>query len=123
MRQGARDALSRTEVSMKFKMVCAGVGLFAAATASAGEYAVSYSNGELSTYEGVQGVHARIVRAAEQYCPTFSQVRSHKEVESCVSGVVEDLIDKVNHPELSSFHAGGAVNVADRDDAEVRDRS
>ena len=70
------------------------------------EYVLSYESNELSTFAGVQDVHARIVKTAKQYCPTYSQIRSHADVKTCVDGVVADLVDKVNHPQLSGYHAG-----------------
>lgn len=72
----------------------------------ADEYAVSYSEKELTNVTGVQGVHARIVKVAKRYCPTYSQIRSHKEVNACVADVVADLVEKVDHPRLSGYHAG-----------------
>jgi len=74
--------------------------------AMAEDYAINYSNKELSTGAGVANVHARIVKAAKQYCPTYSQIRNHKDVQNCVNGVVEDLVSKVNHPTLSDYDAG-----------------
>ena len=70
------------------------------------EYVLTYSTQELTTFAGVEDVHARIVKTAKQYCPTYSQIRSQKEVQSCVDGVVADLVAKVDHPQLSGYHAG-----------------
>ncbi len=70
------------------------------------EYVLTYSAQELSTFSGVEDVHARIVKTAKQYCPTYSQIRSHKDVQNCVDGVVSDLVAKVGHPQLSGYHAG-----------------
>ncbi len=75
-------------------------------TALAEEYAMSYSSQELSTAGGVKDVHERIVKVARQYCPTYSQIRNHKDVDACVDGVVADLVRKVNNAQLSSYHAG-----------------
>ena len=81
--------------------------------ALANEYAMSYSANELSSIEGVQSVHARIVKVAKRYCPTYSQVRNNKEVASCISDVVEDLVSKVDHPRLTGYHTGDeSVRVA-----------
>lgn len=77
------------------------------------EYMVAYSNAELTSPKGVEDVHARIVRAAKRYCPSYSQIRSVREVESCVADVVEDLVSKVDHPQLTSLHeSGSSVSVA-----------
>ena len=73
-------------------------------TALADEYAMAYTAKELSSVEGVKDVHARIVKVAKQYCPTYSQIRNHKDVQSCVDGVVADLVDKVDHPRLTNYH-------------------
>ncbi len=99
------------------KMGLAAVGALALsaglAAHGADEYAISYSEKELTNSAGVEQVHERIVKAAKQYCPTYSQIRSHAEVKLCVDGVVEDLVQKVNHPQLSSLHeSGSAVSIA-----------
>jgi len=81
--------------------------------AVADEYAVNYSAKELVSSEGVASVHERIVKAAKDYCPTYSQIRNHKDVQSCVDGVVNDLVNKVNHPRLSSYNANdNSVRIA-----------
>jgi UrcA family protein len=92
-----------------------GVAIFGfGQTALADEYAVSYSENELTNVVGVESVHARIVKVAKQYCPTYSQIRNHKEVSACVSDVVVDLVNKVDHPRLSGYHVGDeSVRVAD----------
>ena len=82
-------------------------------TASAEEYVLTYSEKELGDYAGVEAVHQRIVKAAKQYCPTYSQIRSHRDVQACVNDVVQDLVEKVNHPRMSAFHDGQSVQVAE----------
>ena len=94
---------------MMRSLVVALVGFVAVglgSTALAGEYAVSYSNQELSSANGVQSVHKRIVTAARRYCPTYSQIRNTREVWACMQDVVSDLVDKVDHPQLTSYHTG-----------------
>jgi len=82
-------------------------------TASAGEYAVSYSNQELTSVTGVENVHERIVRVARRYCPTYTQIRNIREVSACIADVVSDLVDKVDNPRLTSYHTDdGSVRVA-----------
>ncbi len=70
------------------------------------QYVLAYAANELSNYDGVRGVHARIVKAAKQYCPTYARIRSVREVNTCIEDVVADLVAKVDHPRLSSYHAG-----------------
>ena len=83
-------------------------------TALADEYAMSYSKNELTNVAGVQGVHSRIVKVAKRYCPTYSQIRNHKEVSECVADVVADLVNKVDHPRLTGYHVGDeSISVAD----------
>ena len=106
----------------KVAMVVVGVVGFSG-VASADEYVLSYSEKELGTYNGVQAVHERIVKAAKQYCPTYSQIRNHRDVQSCVDGVVEDLVSKVNHPRMSAFHDGQGWQIAEGTDVTNRDRS
>ncbi len=97
-------------------VVCVTVGALTAglgAHAASDDYVVSSSHTELTSAKGVEDVHARIVKAAKQYCPSYSQIRSHAEVRLCVDGVVEDLVSKVAHPTLTSLHeSGSAINVA-----------
>ncbi|MCR9260349.1 MAG: UrcA family protein [Pseudomonadaceae bacterium] len=84
--------------------------------AIADEYAMAYSSTELTNSAGIKQVHERIVKVAKQYCPTYSQIRNHNEVAACVSDVVEDLVSKVDHPRLTSYHTGDeSVQVATAD--------
>ncbi len=106
----------------KFALVLVGVFGFAG-VASADEYVLTYSEKELANYTGVKSVHERIVKAAKQYCPTYSQIRSHADVKTCVDGVVEDLVSKVNHPRMTAFHDGQGVQIAEGLDVVGRPRS
>lgn len=108
------------------KLACVLVGVFGVAfvgAASADEYVLTYSEKELGNYNGVKAVHERIVKAAKQYCPTYSQIRSHRDVKTCVDGVVEDLVNKVNHPRMAAYHDGQVWQIAEGSDAISRDRS
>ena len=69
------------------------------------EYALTYSNSELATSEGRQVVYQRIVRAAKRYCPDYGEIRSRRDVRSCVDGVVRDLVSKIPHPEFTAEFA------------------
>ena len=81
--------------------------------AAANDYAMSYSAQELSDVAGVQDVHKRIVRTAKRYCPTYTQIRDAREVRNCIADVMNDLVNKVDHPRLTSYHADdGSVRVA-----------
>ena len=81
--------------------------------AMAGEYAMSYSADELSSAPGVQDVHKRIVRTAKRYCPSSTKIRDAREARSCIADVVNDLVNKVDHPRLTSYHVNdGSVRVA-----------
>ena len=99
----------------KLALAVLSVACFAAGSAIADEnqYAISYSNQELSNHEGVAAVHQRIMRTAKQHCPSYSQVRDLRRVRSCVSEVADDLVTKIAHPQLSSYHSGDSdVRVA-----------
>ena len=97
--------------------VLAGAAL-AAPFAAADGYAVSYSVEELKTQKGVEEVHARILQAAKDYCPTYLQSGSKWEMRECMEDVVADLVAQVNHPQLSQLHAGETgVSVAVSADA------
>ena len=109
----------------KFNLALIGVFVMGfGMSAVADEYVLTYSEKELATFGGVADVHARIVKAAKQYCPTYSQIRSHADVKTCVDGVVSDLVLKVNHARMTSFHSGDrGVQVAESAKAGGPDRS
>ncbi len=69
-------------------------------------YAVSYTQSELASVQGARDVHERIVKAAKRYCPEYSVVKDLREVNACVADVVKDLVAKVDHPRLYSYHEG-----------------
>ncbi|MFT7653347.1 MAG: UrcA family protein [Limisphaerales bacterium] len=107
--------LQMNTVKLSGTALVAVVGIFfgMSAVAANHDYTVSYSYTDLTTSQGVENVHKNIVKAAKQYCPTYSQIRSHADVKNCVTGVIEDLVSKVNHPQLTSLHeTGSAVSVA-----------
>ncbi|MEM7077227.1 MAG: UrcA family protein [Pseudomonadota bacterium] len=106
-------------VKRSIAAVVIGGGLAVAPAAMAGdEYAITYAESELRSFSGIERVHQDIMRTARRYCPTYSQIRSHREVEACVADVANDLVNKVNHPRLTSFH----VNEGSIDVAEVNER-
>lgn len=98
------------------KLAAALIGIASIGFASASfadDYAVAYSSQELTSASGVEQVHERIVKVAKQYCPTYSQIRNHNEVAACVKDVVADLVEKVDHPRLTSYHSGdNSVQIA-----------
>lgn len=101
------------------KLMCTaliGAGVAFSGVAAANEYAVSFSQDELVSYEGVGQVHARIVETAKDYCPTYAEVRSVSTVRACVNDVVADLVSKVNDPLMTAYHNGDLEpqQVADR---------
>jgi UrcA family protein len=98
----------------KLVIAFASVALFGLSQmAVADDYTLSYSAKELANSDGVTSVHKRIVKAAKDYCPTYSQIRNVRDVQSCVDGVVDDLVNKVGHPRLSSYHANdNSVRIA-----------
>lgn len=78
------------------------------------DYAITYTDSELRSFSGVERVHKKIMKAAKRYCPTYSQIRSNPEVKACIEDVANDLVSKVNHPRLTSFHVNdGSIRVAD----------
>lgn len=79
------------------------------ASAAERDYMVSYSYTDLTTSQGVESVRKSIVKAAKQYCPTYSQIWSHADVKNCVDGVIEDLVSKVDHPQFTSLHETGST--------------
>ena len=76
---------------------------FQSTYADVANYATSYSKVELSTPAGVYALHQRLVKAGQDYCPGYLQMKSHSAVEACVEGVVKDLVSKIDHPALTTF--------------------
>ena len=112
----------------QFLVRVAAVAMFVSAlllssNAAAEDYVVTYKHAELTNAQGVADVHNRIVKAAKRYCPTYSQIRSNQEVQDCINDVVEDLVSKVNHPQLTSLHeSGSAVSIAEADATAIGSR-
>ena len=108
------------KLSTPLKSIVAVSGIVFATSAIAGdEYSVTYKSSELANFEGVGEVHARIVNAAEDYCPTYQESDSLSETKACIAEVTQDLIEKISHPTLTSYHereSGVAVaNVTRKD--------
>jgi UrcA family protein len=76
------------------------------AGAEAGAYSLAYTVEGLQTPQGVATLHKRIVRTARDHCPTYREVGSIKDSRACVSEVVDDLIEKVDHEALTAYHRG-----------------
>ena len=112
----------------QFLVRVAAVAMFVSAlllssNAAAEDYVVTYKHVELTNAQGVADVHNRIVKAAKRYCPTYSKIRSNQEVRACINDVVEDLVSKVNHPQLTSLHeSGSAVSIAEADATAIGSR-
>ena len=94
----------------QFLVRVAAVAMFVSAlllssNAAAEDYVVTYKHAELTNAQGVADVHNRIVKAAKRYCPTYLEIRSHADVQTCVEGVVRDLLAKVDSPTFTAFVA------------------
>ena len=101
-----------------------GASLVGAGAQAQPDYAFSYSADDLATSAGVADLHARIVKEAKDACPDYLEVRSRADVSRCIDGVVDDLVEKVDHPKLTSYHQDGArVEVADTEIEAGRDSS
>ena len=96
----------------KTAIVLAGLALFGAAGAMADSGAqgkavkLSFTKQELNTHDGVVDVHDRIMQVARNQCPTYSQVRNLRRVQNCVTEVTADLVARIDHPRLTSYHNG-----------------
>ena len=66
-------------------------------------YVVKYSQQELQNADGMRQVLQRIETSAKRYCPTYLEIRSHADVQTCVEGVVRDLVAKVDSPAFTAF--------------------
>ncbi len=77
-------------------------------THAADSYALVLQQEELTTTDGLQQVHARMLQAAKDYCPTYLQIRSRADVATCIEGVVEDLTAKIADERLTNYVA--AIN-------------
>ena len=70
-----------------------------------GEYTLAFEPALLSSAEGMQQLHSEIRTVAEDYCPTYQDVRSFQEVSRCRADVVADLVVKIDRPAFSEFVA------------------
>lgn len=98
----------------KLVIAVIGVACFGAGNAvAADQYELAYSKQELASHQGVATVHKRVLRTAKAFCPSYSEVRDVRRVRSCVQDVADDLVSKIDHPKLTSYHTGeGDVRVA-----------
>lgn len=93
------------KLSTPLKSVFVASSLFLTTTAIADdEYGVTYKASELASAQGVSEVHARIVTVAKNYCPSYREAGSLRELKVCLVDVTNDLVGKINHPTLSSYH-------------------
>jgi UrcA family protein len=81
----------------------AALSFLSSAALAADGYVLTYSEPELNTVPGMQNVHQRIVRVAKNYCPSYSQIKSHTAVKTCVDGVVQDLVGKIENGNFQAF--------------------
>lgn len=101
-----------------------GITFFSAAGAIADmgpkEYQLVYGKQELTTHQGVASLYERILRTAKDYCPGYSKVRSVRRLQTCWADVADDLVAKVNHPQLTSYHSSdGELRIAAIDQVEA----
>lgn len=83
------------------------LGVFAMGAANASQetsYQVSYHKSELTTLAGVNDVHLRIQEVAKDHCPSFSLSRSLNLTRGCIAEVTDDLVNQIDHPELTAVH-------------------
>ncbi len=85
-------------------LLAASVALTPVAQAADG-YSLVLQQSELASITGLQQVHARMLLAATDYCPTYLQIRSHADVATCIEGVVDDLTAKIGDERLSNYIA------------------
>lgn len=71
---------------------------------TADEYLITYSKYELKTLAGIGDVYARIRKAAKKYCPSYAQIKSIREVQICISDIVDELVAKIDHPKMTAYH-------------------
>ncbi|WP_428408957.1 UrcA family protein [Hyphococcus sp.] len=69
---------------------------------------MSYAPAELTTEQGATDVYQRIQAAAESTCDSRlnhdSVIKYRKVRDRCVSDVVDQLVHKVNDPQLDKIH-------------------
>ena len=66
-------------------------------------YTVTYSEAELVNATGMQSVYSRIYATAQSHCPKYRRIKSHRDVRTCINGVVDDLVTKMNHSGFTTF--------------------
>lgn len=94
---------------MKQSLFAAVLVVFAA-TASAEEFqvALSYTAADFESVESVKGLHRRIRALATKECPKYARTRDLRASSSCRNGVVQSLVNAVDHPALTAYVEGGA---------------
>jgi len=86
-----------------------GLACFGAANAmAADEYQLTYSKQELGSHQGVAALHERVLRTAKDICPSYFELRDLRRMRGCMQEVADDLLAKIDHPRLTSYHHGGA---------------
>ena len=84
-----------------------GLACFAAGNVmAADEYRLAYSKQELANHQGVAALHARVLSTAKAFCPSYFEVRDLRRVRGCLEEVSDDLVAKIDHPRLTSYHTG-----------------
>ena len=92
-------------------VICLCLALAISGTAGAeSEYVLSYSYAELKSDSGRKLVLNRIVHAAKRYCPDYATVRSIDAVQTCVDGVIADLVAKVQDQGFTAYVQGQRSN-------------
>ncbi|MEM7098022.1 MAG: UrcA family protein [Pseudomonadota bacterium] len=74
-----------------------------AVSAKEERYVVTYSEKELQSVAGMRQVLERIEASAKRYCPTYLEIRSRADVQTCIDEVIQDLVAKVHSPGFTAY--------------------
>lgn len=83
------------------KMVVAAFALVSSATAVAGDFKFNYSAEDLATPAEIQSLHARLERAAGEFCQRQYD-RRLSAARMCQSIIVQDAVRQIDSPQLTA---------------------
>jgi len=84
---------------------------FAGTSHAADDVSVTYRSYELTTPEGVQVLYHRLEQRAENHCLANGRIAAER---ACVRDLVNDLVTKLDNPQLTSLHRSASPLIARR---------
>ena len=101
--------LVTTGLFLGVSLLCASVSAAAPSRSDAPRVAVDYSDLDLTTRDGIDVLHRRIVLAARQVCPLpkNSDLQLRVLARECRAQAIDAAVRFIGNAELAAVHAGG----------------